>query len=80
MPNRDSSEFILDQANLFLNNQYQGRDNIQSNDRLNLGVTILGMNEIFGDFSFFVGQSQKLWNSKNIKHKDRQSHIINTLS
>ena len=83
VPNRDSSEFILDQANLFLNNQYQGRDNIQSNDRLNFGVTILGMNETFGDFNFFVGQSQKLSGTQkniSIANKDRQSHLINTIS
>ena len=83
VPNRDSSEFILDQANLFLNNQYQGRDNIQSNDRLNFGVTILGMDETFGDFNFFVGQSQKLSGTqKNISvaNKDRQSNVINTIS
>ncbi len=83
VPNRDSSEFILDQANLFLNNQYQGRDNIQSNDRLNFGITVLGMNETFGDFNFFVGQSHKLSGTQkniSIANKDRQSHIINTIS
>ena len=83
VPNRDSSEFILDQANLFLNNQYQGRDNIQSNDRLNFGITFLGMNETFGDFNFFVGQSQKLSGTQkniSIANKDRQSHLINSIS
>jgi LPS-assembly protein len=83
VPNRDSSEFILDQANLFLNNQYQGRDNIQSNDRLNFGITVLGMNETFGDFNFFVGQSQKLSGTQkniSIANKDRQSHLINSIS
>ncbi len=83
VPNRDSSEFILDQANLFLNNQYQGRDNIQSNDRLNFGITFLGMNETFGDFNFFVGQSQKLSGTQKniaIANKDRQSHLINSIS
>ncbi len=83
VPNRDSSEFILDQANLFLNNQYQGRDNIQSNDRLNYGITVLGMNETFGDFNFFVGQSQKLSGTQkniSIANKDRQSHLINSMS
>ena len=83
VPNRDSSEFMLDQANLFLNNQYQGRDNVQSNDRLNFGFTVLGMNETLGDFNFFVGQSQKLSGTQkniSIANKDRQSHIINTIS
>ncbi len=83
VPNRDSSEFILDQANLFLNNQFQGRDNIQSNDRLNYGITVLGMNETFGDLNFFVGQSQKLSGTQkniSIANKDRQSHLINSIS
>ncbi len=83
VPNRDSSEFILDQANLFLNNQYQGRDNIQSNDRLNFGFTALAMTENLGDLNFFVGQSQKLSGTQkniSIANKDRQSHIINTIS
>ena len=83
VPNRDSSEFILDQANLFLNNQYQGRDNVQSNERLNLGLYTLIMTDKLGDFDFFVGQSQKLSGSqKNISvaNKNRQSHIINTIS
>ena len=83
VPNRDSSEFILDQANLFLNNQFQGRDNIQSNDRLNFGFTALAMNETLGNFNFFVGQSQKLSGTQkniSISNKDRQSHIINTIS
>ncbi len=83
VPNRDSSEFILDEANLFLNNQFQGRDNIQSNDRLNYGLTTMAMTEMLGDFNFFVGQSQKLSGTqKNVSlaNKNRQSHIINTIS
>ena len=51
VPNRDSSEFRLDQANLFLTNQYQGRYNIQSNDRLNAGLTALVMTENYGDIN-----------------------------
>ena len=83
IPNRDSSEFILDQANLFLNNQYQGRDNIQSNERLNLGLTTLLMTENLGDFNFFIGQSQKLSGTQkniSIANIDRQSHLINTIN
>ncbi len=83
VPNRDSSEFILDQANLFLSNQFQGRDNIQSNDRLNLGLTALYMTEKLGKLDFFVGQSHKLSGTQkniSIANKDRQSHFINTMS
>ncbi len=82
IPNRDSAEFRLDQANLFLNNQFQGRDNIQKNDRINLGVTSLVMTENYGDINFFIGQSQKVSGTqKNVTlaNEDRQSHIINSI-
>ncbi len=82
VPNRDSAEFRLDQANLFLNNQFQGRDNIQENNRLNLGITSLVMTENLGDINFFIGQSQKVSGTqKNITmaNEDRQSHIINSI-
>ena len=82
VPNRDSSEFRLDQANLFLTNQYQGRDNIQSNDRLNAGLTTLVMTENYGDINFFVGQSQKIsgtQNNINSINQGRQSHIISSI-
>jgi lipopolysaccharide assembly outer membrane protein LptD (OstA) len=82
VPNRDSSEFRLDQANLFLNNQYQGRDNVQKNDRVNAGFTSLIMTENFGDLNLFIGQSQKLSGTqKNINNvnQNRQSHIINSM-
>ena len=81
VPNRDSAGFRLDQANLFLNNQYQGRDNIQNNYRVNAGITSLIMTENIGNIDFFVGQSQKLGGiEKNIttNNHDRQSHIINS--
>ena len=83
VPNRDSSEFILDQNNLFFNNQYQGRDNLQRNDRLNFGVTSMLLSDKGGEINFFVGQSQKLSGTqKNISlpNKNRQSHIINSIS
>jgi LPS-assembly protein len=82
VPNRDSSEFRLDQANLFLNNQYQGRDNIQKSDRINLGFNSLITTENFGDMNLFLGQSQKISGTqKNINNtnQDRQSHFINSI-
>ncbi len=83
VPNRDSSEFILDQANLFFNNQYQGRDNLQANDRLNFGITSLIVSDKLGEINYFVGQSQKLSGTQknvSVSDKDRQSHIINSIS
>ncbi len=82
IPNRDSKEFRLDQANLFLNNQYQGRDNVQKNDRINVGITSLIMTENLGDLSFFMGQSQKVSGTQKnltLPNEDRQSHIINSM-
>ncbi len=82
VPNRDSAEFRLDQANLFLNNQFQGRDNIQKNDRINLGITSLAMTENLGDINFFIGQSQKVSGTQKnviIANDHRQSHIINSI-
>jgi lipopolysaccharide assembly outer membrane protein LptD (OstA) len=82
VPNRDSSEFRLDQANLFLNNQYQGRDNIQGNDRVNAGFTSLVMTDNYGDINFFLGQSQKISGTQNnidSISQGRQSHIVNSM-
>ena len=81
VPNRDSSDFRIDHANLFLINQYQGRDNIQTNQRLNFGVD----NDLYtdiGSFSLFFGQSQKIGGTnQNIidTTSDRQSDFITEL-
>ena len=83
VPNRDSSEFIIDQTNLFFNNQYQGRDNLQKNDRLNFGITSLLISDSLGEIDIFVGQSQKLSGTQknvSVPNIDRQSHIINSIS
>ena len=83
VPNRDSAEFRLDQANLFLNNQYQGRDNIQQSDRINAGITTYVMSEALGEVNFFIGQSQRIGGTeKNITtaNGDRQSHLINSIT
>ena len=83
VPNRDSAEFRLDQANLFLNNQYQGRDNVQQNDRINAGITTYVMTEGLGELNFFIGQSQRISGTeKNITtaNGDRQSHLINSIT
>ena len=83
VPNRDSAEFRLDQANLFLNNQYQGRDNIQQSDRINAGITTYVMTEGLGELNFFIGQSQRISGTqKNITtaNDNRQSHLINSIT
>ena len=71
VPNRDSSDFRIDHANLFLINQYQGRDNLQTNQRLNFGIDNVFDTNI-GSFSLFFGQSQKIGGTNK--------NIINELS
>ena len=78
VPNRDSSDFRIDHANLFLVNQYQGRDNIQTNQRLNFGIDN-DLDTDIGSFSLFFGQSQKIGGTnQNIidTTSDRQSDFI----
>ena len=78
VPNRDSSDFRIDHANLFLINQYQGRDNIQTNQRINFGINN-DLNTEIGSFSFFFGQSQKIGGTnQNIMdtNSNRQSDFI----
>ena len=78
VPNRDSSDFRIDHANLFLINQYQGRDNIQTNQRLNFGIDN-DLDTDIGSFSLFFGQSQKIGGTnQNIidTTSDRQSDFI----
>ena len=78
VPNRDSSDFRIDHANLFLINQYQGRDNIQINQRLNFGIDN-DLDTDIGSFSLFFGQSQKIGGTnQNIidTTSDRQSDFI----
>ena len=78
VPNRDSSDFRIDHANLFLINQYQGRDNIQTNQRINFGINN-DLNTEIGSFSFFFGQSQKIGGTnQNIidTNSNRQSDFI----
>ena len=82
VPNRDSSEFRLDEANLFFTNQFQGRDNIQRNDRINIGINSLLITKNYGELNFFLGQSQKISGTQKnimIANEDRQSHIINSI-
>ncbi len=81
VPNRDSSDFRIDHANLFLINQYQGRDNIQTNQRLNFGIDN-DLNTDIGSFSIFFGQSQRIGGTNNNilnSNSNRQSDFISEL-
>ena len=81
IPNRDSSDFRFDQANMFLINPYQGRDNIQTYQRLNYGIDNFMSSEI-GDFNFFFGQSHRIGGTNNNilnSNSNRQSDFVGEL-
>ncbi len=81
IPNRDSSNYRIDSSNLFLLNHFQGRDNIQNNQRVNAGIDTLISSDNFGDLTFFIGQSQRIGGSEKglINTFDRQSDFITEL-
>ena len=83
VPNRDSSDYRLDDSNLFYINQYQGRDNIQSNQRLNYGLDNLFSSQEYGDIDFFIGQSYRISGTEHNTIRtniNKQSDIINKLN
>ena len=81
IPNRDSADFRLDHSNLFFINNYQGRDNLQTNQRINYGIDSTMVTKV-GEFSFFVGQSKRLLGTEdNILDSsiDKQSDYVSEL-
>ena len=57
VPNRDASDFRLDESNMFLNNRFQGRDYILPGSRLDSGVMFNTETTMIGDISTFAGIS-----------------------
>ena len=60
IPNRDASDYRIDEANLFLLNRYQGKDYILPGTRADIGVSATTNNNFFGDVSGFFGVSRRL--------------------
>ena len=60
IPNRDSSDFHLDEANLFLIHRYQGNDYIKTGTHMAGGVSTDMTETPLGDLSGFVGASYRL--------------------
>lgn len=56
-PNRDSADFRLDEANMFLNNRFQGRDYILPGSRIDSGIALTTDTDNLGSISSFVGIS-----------------------
>ncbi len=59
LPNRDASDFRLDEANLFLNNRFQGRDFILPGTHVAGGISGITSNSTIGDLTGFAGLSLK---------------------
>ena len=60
IPNRDASDYRIDEANLFLLNRYQGKDYILPGTRADIGVSATTNDNFFGDVSGFLGVSRRL--------------------
>ena len=60
IPNRDSADFHLDEANLFLLHRVQGEDYSITNTRVDGGVSLSLYDPYWGDVSGFVGSSYRL--------------------
>ena len=60
VPNRDSADFRLDEANLFLTQRHQGKDFVLPGTRADIGVSALADETIFGEVNGFVGISRRL--------------------
>ena len=59
LPNRDAADFRLDEANLFLNNRFQGRDFILPGTHIAAGLSGITGNPVLGDVTGFAGLSYK---------------------
>ena len=60
IPNRDASDFRLDEANLFLTHRQQGKDFVLPGTRADIGISFLADQTIFGDVSGFGGISRRI--------------------
>ena len=60
IPNRDSADYRIDEANMFLLNRYQGYDYLRLGSRADMGVSAVANDALVGDVTGFVGASYRL--------------------
>ena len=60
VPNRDSSDYRIDEANLFLLHRYQGKDYVLPGTRADLGVSGVANDRTFGKLAGFIGLSRRI--------------------
>ena len=81
IPNRDSADFRLDEANLFLLHREQGEDYAISHSRVDTGVSVNLYDDLLGDISGFVGSSFRVSGNtpdglNALEENDRISDIL----
>ena len=84
IPNRDASDYRIDEANLFLLNRYQGKDYILPGTRADIGVSATTNDNFFGDVSGFFGVSRRLSGKTsaglNTNQGDKYSNFVASLT
>ena len=60
IPNRDASDFRLDENNLFMTHRHQGKDYVLPGTRADLGISALAEDTALGDVTAFAGISRRL--------------------
>jgi LPS-assembly protein len=84
IPNRDSNEYRIDEANLFLLNRYQGKDYVLPGTRVDVGMSATAKDNLLGDFSGFLGLSRRLSggvsSGLNTDQGDKNSDYVASLS
>ena len=84
IPNRDASDYRIDEANLFLLNRYQGKDYILPGTRADIGVPATTNDNFFGDVSGFFGVSRRLSGKTsaglNTDQGDKYSNFVASLT
>ena len=77
IPNEDSVDFELDDANLFSANRYPGRDRVDDGSRFVYGVNAAFLGNRGGQSELFLGQSLRLSGSGDFA---RDTGLRNTMS
>ena len=84
IPNRDSADYRVDEANLFLLNRYQGYDYLRPGTRADVGVSAISNDALLGEVSGFIGASYRLSGKPSrglaVNDDDNLSDIVASLS
>ena len=84
IPNRDSTDYRVDEANLFLLNRYQGYDYLRPGARADVGVSVVADGAVMGRVTGFVGASYRLSGKPStglaVNEKDALSDYVASFS